>query len=145
MKFDLNNFTIIKKRVNRSTKVSEPLVSLGQTGFTFNSYLIKHTSVVNKYVQIRVDAALGKVAFIFSTYRLDDSFTVSTPGGEKSVHLGSASVTSRSTVNYLNRKTDLVNTSVYRYRFMAKISEEQGIIMIDLLNPYTKEKIASKS
>lgn len=140
MEFNLNNFTTIKKQALGPRKATEPFVSLGRTGFTFNSYIVNRTSIIKKFVQIKVDAASGKIAFVFSPFQLENSFKVSVPKKDEAFK-GSASTTSKAVTNYLNDETDFVNTSIYRYRFKAEISEEQGIVMIDLRDPYTKKKI----
>lgn len=66
MQFNLSNFTTLKPKpaVGRQ-KSTVPLISFSKTGISFNSYIMRNTSIVKKYVQCKIDAASGKMAFIF--------------------------------------------------------------------------------
>lgn len=140
MQFDLNNFTTLKPKpaVGRQ-KSTVPLVSFSKSGISFNSYIMRNSNIVKKYVQCRVDAASGKMAFIFSEDKMPDSYKVNIP--KKGTMFGeTASVPAQSVLKWLNEETDLLNTSVFHYRFKPEISESQNACMVDLKDPYSKTK-----
>ena len=142
MKFNLNNFTTLKKQcAGNGIKPTKPLVSMSKNGFTFNTYITKNTDVLKNFCEIKVDTVSGKVAFVFLPAATDESYKVNIRRS-KVAYSGIAVVSSKQIIRWFNSETDFVNTNIYRYRFEAEISEDQGIIMIDLRDPYIKTKSA---
>lgn len=140
MQFDLNNFTTLKpKPACRRSRVTAPVVSITNSGFSFNSYIVNKLDVVKQFVQIKLDTAEGKMAFVFFDERTLGSYKVSIPR-KGQLYNGVASTTAHSVISYINEETDLLNTDVYKYRFKADVSESQSALMIDLLDPYQKSK-----
>lgn len=144
MQFNLNNFTTLKpKPAVGHQKATVPLVSFSKTGISFNSYIMRNTNVVKKYVQCKIDAASGKIAFIFSEDKMPDSYKVNIPN-KGTMFAGTANFAASSVLKWLNEETDLLNTNIFRYRFKPEISESQSACMVSLRDPYSKTKRTDK-
>lgn len=142
MEFNLNNFTTLKKQhAGNGIKATKPLVSMNKSGFTFNSYISKNTDILKDFCEIKVDVASGKLAFVFLPAATDESYKVNIRRSNVA-YSGTAVIASKPIIRWFNSETDFVNTDIYRYRFEAEISEDQGIIMINLRDPYIKTKLA---
>lgn len=142
MEFNLNNFTTLKKQhAGNGIKATKPLVSMNKSGFTFNSYISKNTDILKDFCEIKVDVASGKLAFVFLPAATDESYKVNIRRSNVA-YSGTAVIASKTIIRWFNSETDFVNTDIYRYRFEAEISEDQGIIMINLRDPYIKTKLA---
>ncbi|WP_301875971.1 hypothetical protein [Limosilactobacillus oris] len=145
MQFNLSNFTTLKPKpaVGRQ-KSTVPLISFSKTGISFNSYIMRNTSIVKKYVQCKIDAASGKMAFIFSEDKMPDSYKVNIPK-KGTMFSGTATVPAQSVLKWLNEETDLINTNIFHYRFKPEISESQSACMVELKDPYSKTKRTEKN
>lgn len=140
MQLNLNNFTTIKPKSSFGRQRSTvPLVGVTKNGFSFNSFLMWEENIVKDYVQIKLDVASGQLAFIFSNEKALNSYKVSIPKkGE--MFSGLATLTAHTVLNYLNEETDLVNTTIYKYKFKPEIDEAQNAMVISLKDPYQKSK-----
>ena len=138
MKFDLNDFQIVEKQsFGGKRAATQPFVGIDKHGITFNVYIGKHYAFAHqKYAQVFIDSAAQKLAVVFFDKFDPNSFKVMRSNKSDGTHISTSAL-----CKHLTENTDLINTNVFRYKFVPEIDNEQQIIMIDLKNPFSKIRI----